>query len=206
MHNFSNPFSTLSRGPSLVSSLRDSSLHNSLRQPAFDLSQIIITSDASALMASILKSNLSNDRAIPISLGDEDEKMRLDFDVEGVDISCWSQYHLQSQITSLVCEGWMCIPMLWFDVLVGIDPLILPPSFSKAVFWAISRFSMIALENIATIDPSVENWLKNFAAEISHLFGWKTPSGSDDGGDGIASKNSIVVSKMCMPLVRTFKR
>ncbi|KAL5065972.1 hypothetical protein RYX36_027709 [Vicia faba] len=41
-------------GPSLVSSLKDSSLHSSLRQPAFDLIQTIIVSDANALIYSVL--------------------------------------------------------------------------------------------------------------------------------------------------------
>lgn len=46
----------MDRGPFLVSSLKDSSLHSSLRQPAFDLIQTIIVSDAAALVTSVLKS------------------------------------------------------------------------------------------------------------------------------------------------------
>lgn len=164
-------------------------------------------SDASVLVASVLKSDFSNDKAIPIACVDEkDEEMLFDDNVEEKDISCWSEFHFQCQVTSLAHCGWMCIPMLWFDVLVGIDPLVLPVSFSKAVFWAISRFSMLAPENSVIQETSVANGLRNFAPEISHLVGWKVPSGSDDGGDGMEPKNSVVVSKMCIPLIRTFRR
>ncbi|KAK8349140.1 hypothetical protein V6Z12_A06G123500 [Gossypium hirsutum] len=41
-------------GPSLVSSLKDSSLYSSLRQPAFDLIQTILVSDAATLITSML--------------------------------------------------------------------------------------------------------------------------------------------------------
>ena len=44
----------LNRGPYLVSSLKDSSLHSSLRQPAFNLFQTIIVSDAAVLVSSML--------------------------------------------------------------------------------------------------------------------------------------------------------
>ncbi|KAK1275068.1 hypothetical protein QJS04_geneDACA004129 [Acorus gramineus] len=42
-------------GPPLLCSLKDSSLHNSLQQPAFDLIQTIIVSDAAALISLRLK-------------------------------------------------------------------------------------------------------------------------------------------------------
>lgn len=37
----------------------------------------------------------------------------------------------------------MCIPMLWTDVLVEIDPNVLPLSFTKVVFWARSRLLFV---------------------------------------------------------------
>ncbi|KAL3511525.1 hypothetical protein ACH5RR_024242 [Cinchona calisaya] len=194
-------------GPSLVSSLKDSSLHISLRQPAFDLIQALIVSDASALVATILNEHLllRNERVILIEGNDENEELFFDNDIEE-ETSCWNGFHLQSKSTMLAYEEWLCIPMLWFDVLVGIDPLILPLSFAKAVFWAISRFSMVEAENSSAMSVSIGDLMTTCASELSHLFQWKVPSGSDDGGDGAESKNSISVSKMYMPLIRIFRR
>lgn len=195
-------------GPSLVASLKDSSLYSALRQPAFDLIQTIIVSDASALVASILHCQIhkSVDRNV-IDFKDEDENEGLfTEDNEEKDTSCWNDFSQQSQTTSSEFGPWMCIPMLWFDVLLEIDPVILPISFSKAVLWGLSRFSMIEPETSADMALPVGNWLTTRAPEVSPLFGWRTPSGSDDGGDGKESKNSVKVSTMCIPLIRTFRR
>ncbi|XP_019193568.1 PREDICTED: uncharacterized protein LOC109187727 [Ipomoea nil] len=196
-------------GPSLVSSLKDLSLHSSLRQPAFDLIQTIIVSDASAMVASILSSqpHASNERGMPTNSDeDDDEGDLLDHDIEEKDATCWSEFCVQSKMTSSLYGSWMCIPMLWFEVLVEIDPLVLPVSIAKAVFWALSRLAMVEPENNSERSLSLENWLKTCTSEISHAFGWKVPSGSNDGGDGMVSKNSVSVSTVCKPLVKTFKR
>lgn len=195
-----------------MSSLKDSSLHSSLRQPAIDLIQTIIVSDASALISIILNGQLHpSDKPIrPTNYGDADdeEEIRSGLHIEEKekDISCWKEFTLQHKIISQVDGSWMCIPMLWFDVLVEIDPLALPLSFSKAVIWALSRFSLIETESSTEMSLSVRNWLATCASEICYLLGWKAPSGSDDGGDGTESRNSIRTSTMCRPLVRTFKR
>ncbi|XP_011072782.1 uncharacterized protein LOC105157939 isoform X1 [Sesamum indicum] len=197
-------------GPSLVSSLKDQSLHSSLRQPAIDLIETIIVSDASALISIILNGQLHpSDKPIrPSNYGDvEDEEDILSgFHIKEKDVSCWKEFTVQHKMISQVDGSWMCVPMLWFDVLVEIDPLVLPLSFSKAVFWSLSRFSVIEPENSTEMALSVRNWLATCASEISYLFGWKVPSGSDDGGDGTETRNSIRTSTMCLPLVRTFKR
>ncbi|XP_057968938.1 uncharacterized protein LOC131158231 isoform X2 [Malania oleifera] len=168
-------------GPSLVSSLRDSSLHSSLRQPAFDLIQTIIVSDAAALIMSLLTCHMppSKYSNMFVELDDEkdDDGLLLAFEFED-DISSWSEFNAQ----------------------------VLPTSFSKAVFWARSRFSMVEPENNAEMLASVRDWLSSSATEISTSFGWKVPTGSDDGGHGKESKNSIKLSMMQAPLVRTFKR
>lgn len=199
------------RGPSLVSSLTDSSLHSSLRQPAFDLIQTIIVSDAAILASSIL--NCHTPPSISKSMSyftdedeDEDEGFLFTHNVEEKDDSCWNAFSAQSRITSQEFGEWMCIPKLWIDVLLEIDPLVLPVSFSKAVFWALSRLSMVEPENSTEMAIPVRDWLSTCASEISHLYFWKVPSGSDDGGDGKDSKNSMKVSKMCIPLIKTFKR
>lgn len=204
------PSSRFYRGPSLVSSLKDSSLHSSLRQPAIDLIQTIIVSDASALISIILKGQLHpSDKPIKTTnYGDEEDEEDILFGlhIKEKDISCWNEFTQQHKLISQVDGSWMCIPMLWFDVLVEIDPLFLPLSISKAVFWALSQFSLIEPESSTEMALSVRNWLATRASEISYLFGWKVPSGSDDGGDGTESRNSIRTSTMCLPLVRTFKR
>nr|KYP50402.1 putative helicase DDB-G0274399 [Cajanus cajan] len=127
-------------GPALVSSLKDSSLHNSLRQPAFDLIQTIIVSDATALIYSVL-----NCRTTPSTdSGMANEVIELDDENDDI---------------------WL--------------PNMVLPSRS---------------------------FLSSYAAEISSSFGWKVPTGSDDGGDGNKSKNSVEVLTMSFPLLRTFIR
>ncbi|TKY47970.1 Helicase SEN1 [Spatholobus suberectus] len=201
-------------GPALVSSLKDSSLHNSLRQPAFDLIQTIIVSDATALIYSVMNccTSPSIDSSMAgevIELDDENDDIWLPTISDGEEkdsSSSWSQFRVQSGITSQECQEWMCIPMLWVDVLVDINPSILPISFSKAVFWARSRFPMVEFENSAEMVLPIRSFLSSYAAEISSSFGWKVPTGSDDGGDGNKSKNSVEVLTMSFPLLRTFIR
>lgn len=192
-----------------MSSLKDSSLHSSLRQPAFDVVQTIIVSDAVALVTSILKYGLasSDERCLPFQLDEEDGQENLfGCDFEENDDSCWKEFSSQADISSDVCGDWMCIPMLWFEVLVEIDPLVLPVSFAKAVFWALSRLSLLESVNDTDLTPSLGHWLRTCASDISHVFNWKVPSGSNDGVEGVESKNSIKVSTKCIPLIRLFKR
>lgn len=196
-------------GPSLVSSLKDSSLHSSLRQPAFDLIQTIMVSDAAVLISSVLNTHptVVSERSMSYELNDEDDEgLPFSVDAEEKDNSSWSEFSIQSKITSREFGEWMCIPMLWIDVLVDINPSTLPISFSKAVFWARSRFPMVEPETGAESALPVRTWLSSLATEISSTFGWKVPTGSDDGGDGKESKNSIKVSTMSLPLIRTFNR
>ncbi|KAL5758782.1 hypothetical protein ACOSP7_021393 [Xanthoceras sorbifolium] len=197
-------------GPFLVSSLKDASLHSSLRQPAFDLIQSIIVSDAAALITSMMNSDrpLNTDKIVSMEFNDDvdDYKFPVAPDVEDNENCCWSEFSAQNKITSREYRGWMCIPMLWIDVLVDIDPSILPVSFSKAVFWSRSRFSIVEPEITAEMALDVRAWLASSATEISSTFGWKVPTGCDDGGGGKESKNSLEVSTMYLPLIRTFKR
>ncbi|XP_059456145.1 uncharacterized ATP-dependent helicase C29A10.10c isoform X2 [Corylus avellana] len=198
-------------GPSLVSSLKDSSLHSSLRQPAFDLIQTIIVSDAAALITTMLLNcsmPWSIDRNMSHDCDDDEQSDGLPFtpDVEEEDNSSWREFSVQSKISSREYQGWMCIPMLWIDVLVEIDPLVFPISFSKAVFWARSRFSLVEAESSAETALPVRTWLLSSSTEISTSFSWKIPTGSDDGGEGKEPTNSVKVSSMCLPLIRTFSR
>ncbi|EEF48714.1 splicing endonuclease positive effector sen1, putative [Ricinus communis] len=133
-------------GPSLVSSLKDSSLHNSLRQPAFDLVQTVIVSDAAALVTALLNN-----------------PARLDVDT-----------HLSVELNDGNDDG-------------------LP-------------FSSDVEEKDENMVLAVRPWLSSSATEISTSFGWKVPTGFDDGGGGKESKNSLRVSMMHLPLIRTFNR
>ncbi|KAF6141788.1 hypothetical protein GIB67_027966 [Kingdonia uniflora] len=194
--------------PSLISSLKDSSLHSSLRQPAFDLIHTIIVSDATALIISMLKfhKHPSVDSTISAYLEDDEEYLTLSEDVEEKDTSCWCEFSAQSKLIFQECRGWLCVPMLWFDVLVEVIPSVLPISFSKAVLWSLSRFSMVEPENSTEMALPVRDWLSSYAGNISGSFGWQVPTGSDDGGDGKESKNSIKASTMCISLIKVFKR
>lgn len=64
---------------------------------------------------------------------------------------------------------------------------------------------MIEPENSAEMALDIRGWLSSSAAEILSTFGWKIPTGSDDGG-GKESKNSMRLSTMCLPLIKTFNR
>lgn len=197
-------------GPSLVSSLKDSSLHHSLRQPAFDLIQTVLVSDASALVTSLVNGNYCNSvasaaKGTAFKINDE-ENNKLSFAQDDEeDISSWREFSAQSSVSSREYMDWMCIPMLWLDILVDIDPSVFPVSFSKAVFWARSHFSIVDPENSVemTLDP--RKWISTTATEISTSLVWMVPTGSDD-GDMNEPKNSVRVSNMCLPLLRIFTR
>nr|DAD46144.1 TPA_asm: hypothetical protein HUJ06_004374 [Nelumbo nucifera] len=195
-------------GPSLLSSLKDSHLHSSLRQPALDLIQIIIVSDAAALVTSMLKfvrpaicnSGISTDP------NDDEDEFPLYHDIEEKGSSCWSEFSIQNRLTSHECRDWMCIPMLWFDVLVEVHPSILPISFSKAVIWALSQFSMVEPQNRTEMALSVGDWFSSLSGTMSISSKWELPTGSDDGGDGKESRNAVKAATMYIPLIKAFKR
>ncbi|MQL85608.1 hypothetical protein Taro_018140 [Colocasia esculenta] len=186
----------------------DSSLHSSLRQPAFDLMQTIIVSDAAALVSLTLKYHTASSIDMMASTDfncDEDDITFL-HDAEEVESSCWSEFSAQQKLTSQECRDWRCVPMLWLDVLVEVDPFILPISFSKAVMWSLSHFSVVNPDSNVASDIPVRDWLATYAGEILNSLGWEVPSGSDDGGEGRESKCSVKATSMCIPLIRAFKR
>ncbi|KAG1331997.1 hypothetical protein COCNU_02G019650 [Cocos nucifera] len=201
-------FDLMNRGPSLVSSLKDSSLHSSLRQPAFDLINTIIISDASALISLKLQYHSVSKYNMRISADfiDDEDELHFSHDIEEKDYSCWSLFGIQSKLTSRECKEWTCVPALWFDALIKVNPSILPISFSKAVFWALAHISMLESMLSVELSLSVDDWLSSYAGEISSSLMWDVPNGSDDGGDGNESRNSVKASSVCILLIRTFKR
>lgn len=191
------------RGPSLVSSLKDTTLHNSLRQPAFDLINSIIISDACALASK----RLALSKGDGGSLYDEEEDTSISKDSER-DKSCWTEFCSQWNLTSCECSQWRCIPLLWYTAMFQVDPMNLPISFSMAIFWVLSRVSVADLSSSNEwMSQSVDEWLLSHAGEISWCFKWEIPSGSNDGGGGKESKNSVeVAAATCTLLLRSLKR
>lgn len=191
-----------------MNSLKNLTLHSSLRQPACDLITIVIVSDTSALISlqqnihAMHKSNLS----IHSFFLDEEDEPTLSEDVEEKDNSCWTEFNMLSKLASSECTSWSCVPMLWIDSLIEVGPATLPITFSKAVFWALSHLSVLELNFSVDMSLSVQDWLSVHASEISSSFGWQIPTGFDDGGEGKESRNSIRASSMCIPLLRTLKR
>ncbi|GAB2293091.1 hypothetical protein Dimus_038244 [Dionaea muscipula] len=196
-------------GPSLVLSLKDVSLHTSLRQPAIDLIQAIMISDAAALISSMFHRQIPSGTGNHIFLElteDSDDAYPCSMGTEEKDGSSWSEFSFQSKITGREYSEWLCAPMLWFDILVEMDPSVLPLSFSKAVLWALSRFSLVEPEKNSEMSLPVKTWLSSSASEVIPYFGWKCPTGSNDGGDVKEMNNSVRVSTLCIPLIRTFKK
>ncbi|KAG0470402.1 hypothetical protein HPP92_016514 [Vanilla planifolia] len=174
------------RGPSLINSLKDSTLHSSLRQPAFDLIATIIVSDASALIFLKQKTCLvnKNDFCFFVSSIDEDDEANIPEGAEEKDNCCWTEFSLQCKLVLSECAAWMCVPLLWHGVLLEVGPATLPASFSKAVFWVLSHVSVVELNFNSDLSLPVHDWLSVNATEISSSFQWQTPTGSDDGGEG----------------------
>lgn len=199
----------LNRAPSLVSSLKDLSLHNSLRQPAFDLIQIIVVSDCAAMVSiqiniSLLSSN--TDMKIISNLYDDEDDVPLFDELELNENSCWNAFCSQSRLATQGHKEWRCIPLLWHDIFIGVDPSILPISFCKAVIWGLSHFPLLDSDTSIEKNLSVTNWLSSHASEILPSFVWEVPNGYDDSAGRKESKNSVDGSLMCVPLMKIFKR
>jgi hypothetical protein len=140
----SSDLNLLNRGPSLISSIEDTSLHGSLRQPAFDLINIVIISDASALISYKLKYDTvakNNVRNLVIFVDDDDE-LPFSHDAEEK-CQSWNDFNILNKLMCQECNDWKCIPLLWYLTMVQLEPAKLPIAFSKAVFWALSHISVL---------------------------------------------------------------
>ncbi|TVU10094.1 hypothetical protein EJB05_43602 [Eragrostis curvula] len=195
-------------GPSLISSIEDTSLHSSLRQPAFDLINIVIISDASALISykqkyeHVPKSDVRNS----IVFIDDDDELPFSHDAGEKNQSCWNDFSVLNKLTCRECNDWKCIPLLWYLTMVQLEPAKLPIAFSKAVFWALSHISVLEPELTRESLGPVNAWLSSHAREVSSTFTWQVPNGADDGGDGKDCINSLKVSQFCTLLLKMFKR
>uniref|UniRef100_J3MYT5 Uncharacterized protein n=1 Tax=Oryza brachyantha TaxID=4533 RepID=J3MYT5_ORYBR len=195
-------------GPSLIGSLTDTSLHSSLRQPALDLINILIISDVSALISfqlkyeSCTKGGISNS---VIFVDDEDE-LPVFCDAQEMDYSCWNDFSILYKLTCRECKDWRCVPLLWYLIMVQLEPSKLPIAFSKAVFWALSHISVLKPEAATDLSLPVNDWLSLHAGEVLPTFSWQVPNGADDGGVGQECINILKVSQSCTLLLKIFKR
>ncbi|KAL6846836.1 hypothetical protein ACP4OV_024284 [Aristida adscensionis] len=195
-------------GPSLISSMEDTCLHASLRQPALGLIYVVIISDASALISYKLKyeaitmANVSNS----VMFADDDDELPFSCDAEEKCQSCWNDFNGLSKLTSRECKDWKCIPLLWYLTMFQLEPSKLPIAFSKAVLWALSHISILESGLATESSVPVNAWLSSHAGEVSSAFTWQVPNGADDGGGGKDCINTLKVSQFCTPLLRIFKR
>ncbi|XP_014758454.1 uncharacterized protein LOC100835663 isoform X3 [Brachypodium distachyon] len=195
-------------GPSLICSLKDASLHSSLRQPAFDLINILIVSDASALISFKLKYEYAtkDDVSNSVMFADDEDELPFTNDTAEKECSCWNDFSVLSKLTFRGCKDWTCVPLLWYLVMVQLEPSKLPIAFSKAVFWALSHISVLEPGLATESSVPVNDWLLSHAGEVSPTFSWQVPNGADDGGGGKDCINTVKVSKFGTLLLRIFKR
>lgn len=192
----------------MISSLKDTSLHSSLRQPAFDLINILIISDASALISfklnyeSVTEGDVSNS----VMFVDDDDELLFTHDAEEKGYSCWNDFSVLNKLTCRGCKDWTCVPLLWYLIMVQLEPFKLPIAFSKAVFWALSHISVLEPGLGTESSVPVNDWLSSHTGEISSTFSWQVPNGADDGGSGKECINTLKVSQFCTLLLRIFKR
>ena len=196
------------RGPSLISSIEDTSLHISLRQPALGLIYIIIISDASALISyklkyeAVKKDSVSNS----VMFADDDDELPFSHDAEEKSQSCWNDFSVVNKLASRECKDWKCIPLLWYLTMVQLEPSKLPIAFSKAVLWGLSHVSVLEPGLATESSVPVNTWLSSHAGEVSSTFTWQVPNGADDGGGGRDCINTLKVLQFCTLLLKIFKR
>ncbi|XP_066160356.1 uncharacterized ATP-dependent helicase C29A10.10c isoform X3 [Oryza sativa Japonica Group] len=195
-------------GPSLIGSLKDKSLHNSLRQPALDLINILIISDASALISFKMKyeSFTKGDVINSVIFVDDDDELPVFCDAEEMDYGCWNDFNVLYKLTCRECKDWRCVPLLWYLIMVQLEPSELPMAFSKAVFWALSHISVLEPGVSTESSVPVNDWLSSHAGEVLPTFSWQVPNGADDGGVGKECINTLKVSQSCTLLLKIFKR
>uniref|UniRef100_A0A0E0M2X1 Uncharacterized protein n=1 Tax=Oryza punctata TaxID=4537 RepID=A0A0E0M2X1_ORYPU len=180
-------------GPSLIGSLKDKSLHNSLRQPALDLINILVISDASALISFKMKyeSFTKGDVSHSVIFVDDDDELPVFCDAEEMDYGCWNDFNVLYKLTCRECKDWRCVPLLWYLIMVQLEPSELPMAFSKAVFWALSHISVLEPGVSTESSVPVNDWLSSHAGEVLPTFSWQVPNGADDGGLGKECINTL---------------
>lgn len=195
-------------GPSLIHSVRDSTLYTSLRQPAFDLIQTIIVADVAALTslwARQCNRHISFAK-LPCDFDEDDDESQSMTEIEEADLNCWTDFNMLNKLTAKDCVEWFCIPLLWVEVLSKTVPSSLPLSFSKSVMWALSRLSAIESDISNLVKIPVLEWISVHFAKYDASFRWDIPKGCDDGADGKGCTNSIKAAPHCVNLLKLIRR
>ncbi|KAJ7567512.1 hypothetical protein O6H91_02G151200 [Diphasiastrum complanatum] len=197
-------------GPPLIATIKDNSLHSSLRQPAIELFEVIIVEDATALaILSTEKRSIYSSSTTSVDskdVGDEETDVPAADGVSGRQ-SCWDDFKLLSQLVESELKTWKCVPLLWLEVLEWFTSAILPHSLFKAVLWGVSRLSVVedgrwSLNSNLSVTLSGHMYSRDFASALQ----WAEPKGCDDGADGQTCVNAVKVESLLGELINIFKR
>lgn len=142
------------RGPPLVETLKDPNMYGSFRSTAFDLIQIILAADTSALAAFSLKPEGSEHpwgHLVETGNHENGPEMRIATEASR-DQEYWRILKRVSYTMSEGHEKWSCVPLLWSEVLGGV--LAYPTSFYKSVLWAYGRIAIVDLPGNYTCRPA----------------------------------------------------
>lgn len=124
------------------------------RSTAFDLIQIILAADTSALAAFSLKPEGSGHPwgdLLETGIHECGHESRAVSET-GRDDEYWKVLKKVSDTMSEGHEKWSCVPLLWSEVLGGV--LAYPTSFYKSVLWAYGRISILDLPGKGTCTPT----------------------------------------------------
>lgn len=201
-------------GPPLVATLKDPFLIPSLKQSATDLIQSIIVADAASLAAVSARRASLHNAVERYSLdsddndADETAEEAADKKAEGEEEEARYWLSFLSVTRSVeACEQWLCLPLLWADVLNGIIPIHLPLSVTKGIMWALSRLSIIDLEARASPkDVVVVSDGLACSTTLSVAFRWVKPQGCEDGASGEGCANAVKAEAHHEELIGLFKR
>ncbi|KAI5072739.1 hypothetical protein GOP47_0013117 [Adiantum capillus-veneris] len=190
-------------GPSLLESVKDTQLYDSLRAPAVQLLETILIADSVVL--SYLHSRGSQGKnSLPCDTFEQVEE------VPEIDTGEYTSYLNQHKALDKLGENWnswLCAPILWVEILEKVLPSDLPEPFSQAVLWASSRMSLAYVDELAPRDVQTrfhrEVGFTN--TPVSSLI-WETPKGCDDGADGKLCPNTVVAREHVTQLVLLLKK
>jgi senataxin len=102
--------------------------------------------DASALAALFGKSGGQRSAWTHLLETSQDDYDETDCETDLVgDAKDWVSFQKVSDAVGENSENWSCVPLLWMEVLEGGVPHQYPPSFCKAVLWAVAQLAVVDL-------------------------------------------------------------
>lgn len=142
------------RGPPLVETLKDPNMLDTFRTTAFDLIQIILAADTSALASFSSKAEGSvHPWCHLLEIGNNESGHELSAATKASqDQKYWKVLKKVSDTISEGHEKWFCVPLLWIEVLGGV--LAYPTSFYKSVLWAYGRIAIVDSPGKSTCIPA----------------------------------------------------